>query len=153
MSSPLKFPISDPAEQEEENAGATTPTATPTQEPLFLPGTPSTVMATPTRPRHRDVSAAPSSPSAMSGIMAKRAVGLSTPRRKQPLFARKLPSERLANQIDRACFAAGSSSPMAFPSSSPRRNPTTPRRARVGDSDVMGPPGSARDSEPLDFPS
>ncbi|KAI0342406.1 MCM-domain-containing protein [Trametopsis cervina] len=57
---------------------------------------------------------------------------MSTPRRKTPLFAR-----------------VGSSSPLAFPSSSPMKS-TTPRRSNVLRSDM---PGSDRDSEPLEFPS
>ena len=89
MSSPLKFPSSDPATDQDMDGGNTTseslPNAPPRQ-PLFFAGTPS---AAGTPSRRRDVSAAPSSPSAMSGIMARRAVGMSTPRRKQPLFARE----------------------------------------------------------------
>ncbi|OCH88735.1 MCM-domain-containing protein [Obba rivulosa] len=57
-------------------------------------------------------------------------MGMNTPRRKTPLFA------------------GGSSSPLAFPGSTPARNRTPMRYSRM-DSD----PSSTRDSEPLDFPS
>ncbi|KAI0088265.1 MCM-domain-containing protein [Irpex rosettiformis] len=63
--------------------------------------------------------------------MARRAVGLSTPRRKTPLFA------------------PGSSSPLPFPSSSPVKERVR-RRDNAPDSDL---PISDRDSEPLEFPS
>lgn len=62
------------------------PNAPPQQQPLFLAGTPSAA-GTPTR---RGASVAESSPGGgIEGIMARRAVGMSTPRRKQPLFARE----------------------------------------------------------------
>ncbi|KAG6816290.1 hypothetical protein H0H87_007233 [Tephrocybe sp. NHM501043] len=91
--------------------------AAPQQEPLFLAGTPS-VAGTPTR---RWGSNAPDS-SPLRGVTARRAVGLGTPKR-TPLFA------------------PGSSSPLAFPTSSPGN---TPRR-RVNN--------IPQDSDPLDFPS
>ncbi|KAJ8487967.1 hypothetical protein ONZ51_g3874 [Trametes cubensis] len=84
----------------------------PPRAPLFLEGTPS-VSGT---PRHNAV--------------ARRAVGLSTPRRQTPLFA------------------PGTSSPLPFPSSSPHKN-TTPTRVRKLNYDVPG----SQDSEPLAFPS
>ncbi|KAI0772722.1 MCM-domain-containing protein [Trametes elegans] len=84
----------------------------PPRAPLFLEGTPS-VAGT---PRH--------------GSVARRAVGMSTPRRQTPLFA------------------PGTSSPLAFPSSSPNKN-ATPTRVRKLNYDVPG----SQDSEPLQFPS
>ncbi|THH00256.1 hypothetical protein EW026_g2226 [Hermanssonia centrifuga] len=131
MSSPLNFPSSDPPDaemQDSTHSEQSMPNAPPAQ-PLFFPTTPSAA-GTPSRPR--DFSDAPSSPTPMSGLMARRAVGLSTPRKKAPLFA------------------PGSSSPMAFPSSSSPMKTTTPRRVRVLDADAPDP---MHDSEPLDFPS
>ncbi|KAL4067424.1 MCM2/3/5 family-domain-containing protein [Scleroderma yunnanense] len=93
---------------------------------LFLEGTPS-VAGTPARQRYT-ARAAASSP--LTGVAARRAVGMSTPRRapRTPLFA------------------PGSSSPLAFPSSSPSK---TPRKKVTIASDLP-----IRDSsEPLAFPS
>ncbi|KAG1778774.1 MCM-domain-containing protein [Suillus placidus] len=95
----------------------------PPPQRLFLPGTPSAA-GTPARQRYANsVAATP-----MSGIAARRALGMSTPRRapRTPLFA-------------------PGSSPLAFPSSSPVK---TPRRRVAIDSDPAFP-----DSEPLAFPS
>lgn len=95
----------------------------PPPQRLFLPGTPSAA-GTPARQRYANsVSVTP-----MSGIPARRALGMSTPRRapRTPLFA-------------------PGSSPLAFPSSSPAK---TPRRRVAIDSDPTFP-----DSEPLAFPS
>ncbi|KAG2076246.1 MCM-domain-containing protein [Suillus decipiens] len=95
----------------------------PPPQRLFLPGTPSAA-GTPTRQRYANsVAATP-----MSGIAARRALGMTTPRRapRTPLFA-------------------PGSSPLAFPSSSPTK---TPRRRVAIDSDPAFP-----DSEPLAFPS
>ncbi|CAA7268765.1 unnamed protein product [Cyclocybe aegerita] len=91
----------------------------PPPVPLFLAATPSTA-GTPAHQRH----AQPSSP--LRGATARRALGMSTPKR-TPLFT------------------AGSSSPMAFPSSSPTK---TPRRRDPIPSDQP-----QQDSEPLNFPS
>ena len=61
----------------------------PPRQPLFFASTPSAA-GTPTKRRD-----APSSPTALfasgggDGVMARRAVGMSTPRRRQPLFARE----------------------------------------------------------------
>ncbi|KAG1814176.1 MCM-domain-containing protein [Suillus variegatus] len=95
----------------------------PPPQRLFLPGTPSAA-GTPARQRYANsVTATP-----MSGIAARRALGMSTPRRapRTPLFA-------------------PGSSPLGFPSSSPTK---TPRRRVAIDSDPAFP-----DSEPLAFPS
>ncbi|KAI1792411.1 MCM-domain-containing protein [Ganoderma leucocontextum] len=87
----------------------------PAPAPLFLEGTPS-IAGT---PRHN--------------VVARRAMGMSTPRRqKTPLFA------------------PGTSSPLPFPSSSPTKK--TPTRVRRLDSDLPDVPGS-QGSEPLTFPS
>ncbi|EJF61824.1 MCM-domain-containing protein [Dichomitus squalens LYAD-421 SS1] len=84
----------------------------PPRGPLFLEGTPSAAGT----PQHSTV--------------ARRALGMSTPRRQQtPLFA------------------PGTSSPLPFPSSSPTKR--TPVRVRRLDSDLPGSQGS----EPLAFPS
>lgn len=85
MSSPLKFPDSDPPDVDMEE-DATFPDAPAQQQPLFLASTPS---AAGTPSKHRGGSVAASSPGDMSGLMARRAVGMETPRRKTPLFARK----------------------------------------------------------------
>ncbi|KAJ7937296.1 cell division control protein 54 [Mycena leptocephala] len=122
MSSPpaLDFPTSDDIEMGED--GQTMPDAPP-MNPLFLAGTPSAA-GTPARPWASD-----DGPQGMAtplqGLMAKRAVGMSTPKR-TPLFN------------------PGSSSPMAFPSSSPAKN------AR-GHANLNS--GAPFDSDPLDFPS
>ncbi|KAJ3753772.1 cell division control protein 54 [Lentinula raphanica] len=123
MSSPpaLDFPSSD-ADMDGDGDQNTAPTTT---QPLFLAGTPSTNAGTPSRARGNQ-SVAGSSP--LRNVTARRAVGLSTPKQK-PLFA------------------PGSSSPIAFPSSSPSK---TPRRRVNFTSD---PPIGDQDSEPLDFPS
>ncbi|KAI0696530.1 MCM2/3/5 family-domain-containing protein [Cytidiella melzeri] len=123
MSSPLNFPSSDSPDAEMQD-DQTLPTVRRPQ-PLFLASTPS---AKGTPSRRDDVG---SSPSATPGLMARRAVGLSTPRRRTPLFA------------------PGSSSPLPFPSSSPVKNGAA-RRQNVPDSDQ---PMSDRGSEPLEFPT
>ncbi|KAG5639766.1 hypothetical protein H0H81_000046 [Sphagnurus paluster] len=118
MSSPpaIDFPTSD-NDIEMDEAGSNVP---PAQEPLFLAGTPSAA-GTPVR---RWGSNAPDS-TPLRGAMSRRDAGMSTPKR-TPLFA------------------PGSSSPMAFPSSSPAK---TPRRRPQLPSDMP------MDSDPLDFPS
>ncbi|KAK7061499.1 DNA helicase [Favolaschia claudopus] len=120
MSSPpaLDFPASDDVEMEE--GGQTMPDAPP-RNPLFLAGSPS-VAGTPARPLASDDGPMDTP---LQGYMAKRAVGMSTPRRK-PLFN------------------PGSSSPMAFPSSSPAKS----ARGRASLNS-----GAPLDSDPLDFPS
>ncbi|KAK7049821.1 MCM DNA helicase complex subunit [Paramarasmius palmivorus] len=112
MSSPpaLDFPSSDDVQMEngaEDNTNTDAP-----QEPLFLAGTPS-ASGTPSR---RSVFANPATSSPLRNVAARRAVGLSTPRR-APLFN-----------------PGGSSSPMAFPSSSPTKTPKA--RAPLFDSPI-----------------
>ena len=77
MSSPINFPDSDVDMQEEESAEQSMPGA-PQRLPLFDPATPSTTGGTPRK------SAVPSTP----GIMARRALGMSTPKSapRTPLF-------------------------------------------------------------------
>ncbi|KAF6751638.1 cell division control protein 54 [Ephemerocybe angulata] len=115
---PLDFPTSDlDAEMEDGTAKSAAGSG---RGPLFLPGTPSAA-GTPARHRGSD---APGSDVFRSAV-ARRAVGLpATPRRgKDPLF-----------------LAGNSSSPMAFPSSTPAK---TPRRSGA----------QMMDSDPLDFPT
>ncbi|ESK94820.1 cell division control protein 54 [Moniliophthora roreri MCA 2997] len=111
MSSPpaLDFPSSDDVqmENEGENGGTDAP-----QDPLFLAGTPSTTRGTPAR----SAIANPATSSPLRSVAARRAIGLSTPK-KRPLFN-----------------PGGSSSPMAFPSSSPTKTPRA--RAPLFDSPV-----------------
>ncbi|KIO11065.1 hypothetical protein M404DRAFT_994735 [Pisolithus tinctorius Marx 270] len=129
MSSPprVDFPTSDLEDVEmdgpAQDGSAEDQSMSIAPQRLFLGGTPS-VAGTPVRQRH----AAASSP--LAGIAARRAVGMSTPRRppRTPLFA------------------PGSSSPLAFPSSSPVK---TPRKRVTIDSDPPAPDSS----EPLAFPS
>ncbi|GJE86319.1 minichromosome maintenance (MCM) 2/3/5 family protein [Phanerochaete sordida] len=128
MSSPLKFPSSDPPDAEMADGEQGTPNA-PAQQPLFFAATPSAA-GTPRRSQRQQSSVPPSSP---GSVVARRAVGLSTPKRKTPLFT------------------AGSSSPLAFPSSSPRKG-ATPRGANILASS-SSPPQSPGGSEPLEFPS
>lgn len=80
MSSPINFPDSDVDMQEEGSAEQSMLNAPPRQ-PLFDPPTPSTTGGTPRK------SAAPSTP----GIMARRALGMSTPKSapRTPLFEGK----------------------------------------------------------------
>ncbi|KAJ3477536.1 hypothetical protein NLI96_g10401 [Meripilus lineatus] len=132
MSSPLNFPSSDIPDAEMEDATEATHNApAAANSPLFLPSTPSAVGT----PRPHDLSSDPATPSALANVMARRAIGLSTPRRpQQQLFAR----------------GSSPSSPLAFPSSSPTKSNATPRRVRALGSDA---PGSTPSSEPLDFPT
>ncbi|KAI8989195.1 MCM-domain-containing protein [Trametes punicea] len=117
MSSPPRdIPTSDLEDVEMQDGGQShvepsMPNA-PSRAPLFLDGTPSAAGT----PRHNSV--------------ARRAIGLSTPRRQTPLFA------------------PGTSSPLPFPSSSPNKR-ATPARVRRLNYDVPG----SQDSEPLAFPS
>ncbi|PCH37479.1 MCM-domain-containing protein [Wolfiporia cocos MD-104 SS10] len=102
------------------------PNAPPAQ-PLFFASTPSAA-GTPAGTPSRNREGTPTG----SAVFARRAVGISTPRRQEPLFA------------------ASSSSPLAYPSSPTK--PRTPARTRLfaPGSDALG---SAADSEPLDFPT
>ena len=78
MSSPINFPDSDVDMQEEESAEQSMPNA-PRRQPLFDPATPG---GTPRK------STVPSTP----GIMARRALGRSTPKSapRTPLFEGKV---------------------------------------------------------------
>jgi DNA replication licensing factor MCM4 len=138
MSSPpaLDFPTSDEIEMTSVEEGQTRPDA----PPLFLAGTPSAA-GTPARLwASDDGSQAGNTP--MQGLMARRAVGMSTPKR-TPLFNRK-PVTSLQLAVLLTIDIAGSSSPMAFPSSSPAKNVSG--RATLNS-------GAPFDSDPLDFPS
>ncbi|KDQ56636.1 hypothetical protein JAAARDRAFT_70353 [Jaapia argillacea MUCL 33604] len=122
-SPPMEFPSSDDVDMQDGTTLAEQSMANaPPPQSLFLPGTPS-VAGTPARR-----SAAASSP--IRGEIARRAVGMATPKR-TPLFA-----------------PGGSSSPLPFPSSSPAKK--TP--ARRGNQRAATP-RSGIDSEPLDFPT
>ncbi|KAI0822446.1 MCM-domain-containing protein [Trametes gibbosa] len=116
MSSPPRdIPTSDLEDvemQDDHTPGEPSMPNAPARAPLFLAGTPSASGT----PRH--------------GSVARRALGMSTPRRQTPLFA------------------PGTSSPLPFPSSSPNKN-VTPTRVRRLNYDVPG----SQDSEPLAFPS
>ncbi|KAJ7638546.1 cell division control protein 54 [Roridomyces roridus] len=117
MSSPLNFPSSDDPNMDVDEGGTTMPDA----PPLFLAGTPSAA-GTPSRFQFSDDG---TQGTPLPGLMARRAVGMNTPKR-TPLFN------------------PGSSSPMAFPSSSPAKN------AR---SNLNLNSGAPFDSDPLEFPS
>ncbi|PPQ92538.1 hypothetical protein CVT25_010371 [Psilocybe cyanescens] len=129
MSSPpaLDFPSSEMDDVDMADGTATQGTAgeqtfpnAPPAQPLFLAGTPS-VAGTPASQRYSNPTTSP-----LRGATARRAVGLSTPKR-TPLF-----------------LGGESSSPMAFPSSSPGKTPT---RRPIPSSD------RPHDSDPLHFPS
>ncbi|KAI0312709.1 MCM-domain-containing protein [Amylostereum chailletii] len=119
-SSPLHIPSSDiDAEMEDvtqpqtPGAGGQSMSQAPPQQRLFLQGTPS-VSGTPSR-------------TPLGSAVARRAMGMSTPRRKgTPLFAPH------------------------YPSSSPAKNVRTSNRRSNAPSSAAG---SRMDSEPLDFPS
>ncbi|PFH50834.1 hypothetical protein AMATHDRAFT_3571 [Amanita thiersii Skay4041] len=124
MSSPpqLDFPSSelDDIPMEDGTGGEQSMPEAPTLQttPLFL----STPTQTPVKAGRAN---APDS-TPLRGVMARRALGLTTPKRaRTPLFE-------------------GSSSPIAFPSSSPVKTPK--KRVAVPQSDTM-------DSDPLDFPT
>ncbi|KAF8624729.1 hypothetical protein AX17_007060 [Amanita inopinata Kibby_2008] len=123
MSSPplLDFPSSElgDIQMDDNTIGEQSMPEAPPPVPLFL----ASPASTPARPRRND---APDS-TPLRGVMARRALGLTTPMRpKTPLFAE------------------GNSSPMEFPSSSPAKTPR--RRVNIPQSDAM-------DSDPLDFPT
>ena len=94
-SDPLDFPSSDNGNEDAMHVDETpSPSRPPAGQPLFLPGTPS-VRGTPQSARSRargdDLS---SDAGVMSpGFMARRAVGLNTPRRKPGQPALFEPSE------------------------------------------------------------
>ena len=86
MSSPpaLDFPSSDmPVEDVDMNDGAAAEQSMPDAPPLFLPATPSAA-GTPARQQYSN---APDS-TPLRGVMARRALGMQTPKR-TPLFMRK----------------------------------------------------------------
>ena len=115
------------------------PDAPPPGNPLFLPATPSAA-GTPARQRYSN---APDS-TPLRGVMARRALGMQTPKR-TPLFIRKKPHITVSiSSLLIDASLADSSSPMAFPSSSPAK---TPQRR------VPQPSDAPADSDPLDFPS
>ncbi|KAL0565914.1 MCM DNA helicase complex subunit [Marasmius crinis-equi] len=122
MSSPprLEFPSSDDVQMQEEEENQTNGGQAP--EPLFLSGTPSTSAGTPSRSRRGD----PMTSSPLRSVTARRAMGLSTPKR-APLFN-----------------PSGSTSPMAFPTSSPSKTPRagsdrTPSGPRTSQSSIRSP--------------
>ncbi|KAL0570649.1 MCM DNA helicase complex subunit [Marasmius crinis-equi] len=122
MSSPprLEFPSSDDVQMQEEEENQTNGGQAP--EPLFLAGTPSTSAGTPSRSRRGD----PMTSSPLRSVTARRAMGLSTPKR-APLFN-----------------PSGSTSPMAFPTSSPSKTPRagpdrTPSGPRTSQSSIRSP--------------
>jgi DNA replication licensing factor MCM4 len=81
MSSPINFPDSDDVEMQDQTNGEQSMPGAPTPQTLFLPGTPSTNAGTPAR----------QSGLTTPGIMARRALGMSTPRstKRTPLFQGK----------------------------------------------------------------
>ncbi|KAG6850178.1 hypothetical protein H0H93_016858 [Arthromyces matolae] len=123
MSSPpaLDFPTSDNDNDIQMDVDAARDSHQ--QEPLFLAGTPS-VGGTPARYPSNVPTSSP-----MRGVTARRALGLTTPKR-TPLFA------------------PGSSSPLAFPSSSPAKTPRNRANNRAN-----LPSDMPQDSDPLFFPS
>ncbi|KZT64472.1 MCM-domain-containing protein [Daedalea quercina L-15889] len=124
MSPPQDFWTSEDVDMQDETQAEQPASDAPTAQPLFLASTPS---AAGTPARQQKIA----TPGSRASVVARRAVGLSTPRGKTPLFA------------------GSSSSPMAFPSS-PSKQKTPSRRPLFAMS--SDPPGSAPDSEPLDFP-
>ncbi|TFK53044.1 MCM-domain-containing protein [Heliocybe sulcata] len=123
-SPPMEFPTSDLDDVNMEEGTTLNNTVeqsmadAPAAQTLFLPTTPSTA-GTPSRTQLGG-----------SAVAARRALGMSTPRR-TPLFA-----------------PGGSSSPLPYPSSSPAKKTPTRRSQNVASS-----PRSVADSEPLDFPT
>ncbi|TFY53465.1 hypothetical protein EVG20_g10103 [Dentipellis fragilis] len=108
------------AEMQDETGGQSMSQAPP-QQPLFFPQTPSAA-GTPQRPRGSDDLV--SSP--LASAVARRAVGMSTPRR----------TPRTPRAAKTPLFDPASSSPAHYPTSSPAKS----------NANVM-------DSDPLDFPS
>ncbi|KAA1471935.1 MCM-domain-containing protein [Dentipellis sp. KUC8613] len=121
-SPPVDYASSDvgDAEMQDETGGQSMSQA-PQQQPLFFPQTPSAA-GTPRRPRGSDDLV--SSP--LASAVARRAVGMSTPRR----------TPRTPRAAKTPLFDPASSSPAHYPTSSPAKSTAN----------VM-------DSDPLDFPS
>ena len=120
MSSPINFPDSDVDMQEHESAEQSMPDAPPRQ-PLFDLGTPSTSRGTPRK------SAVPSTP----GIMARRALGMSTPRSapRTPLFEGTVLGNSQGTETDRCPsgkFVSGELSELTL-KEDPKDNQTTIR--------------------------
>jgi DNA replication licensing factor MCM4 len=141
-SPPLDFPSSDMDDiQMDDNTASGMQTQSmpeaPPRDPLFLAGTPS-VANTPVRQRYEH-----SSP--LRGATARRALEMATPKR-TPLFMGKNRIERIHINIhtQRDILPTASSSPIAFPSSSPAKKA---QRRGIPQSDAP------QDSDPLDFPS
>ena len=97
MSSPpaLEFPSSEDVDMNDGEAAAeqSMPADAPPLAPLFLPATPSAA-GTPARQQHSNAS--DSTP--LRGVMARRALGMQTPKR-TPLFMRKKTSSYTLNFI------------------------------------------------------
>src|SRR6266550_4774078 len=111
---PLDFPSSDVQMEDSTQPEQSMPEAPPPL-PLFL-GSPA---ETPSRPQRTNI---PQS-SPLRGVMARRALGLNTPKSaRTPLFAGPWFCARLF-VTDNSTFPERSSSPMAFPSSSPTKTP------------------------------
>ena len=88
-SPPLDFPSSDMEDTDMQDAAQVEQSMVeaPPPQPLFFPSTPSAA-GTPARRSNASVAGTPGD---FANIMARRAVGLSTPRRKgTPLFEREL---------------------------------------------------------------
>ncbi|TFK29479.1 cell division control protein 54 [Coprinopsis marcescibilis] len=138
---PLDFPSSDlDADMEDATAGQAAPSSP--ANPLFLPGTPSAA-GTPARGGRSSV--APQS-TPLRAAVARRALGMSTPKRVNPLFAHPMdfPSSSPAKTPRRRQDAADSD-PLDFPSS-PAAAPQTPRHRRgdIHPSASITPSSSAR---------
>ena len=147
MSSPLRFPSSDlndvDMEEGETQADSLPDAPSRQRQPLFLAGTPS-----PARSARSQAQAAGANgrtngfaelnqSSPMRNIAARRALGMSTPRRVPDSDGLQMSSPMLS-----------------FPSSTPARRQNGNGNGRQAGSDARQGAGmSDQDSEPLDFPS